>query len=144
MLVLLLSASSLSATVTARDLASYVSILGGTRSRFDYGTGSLLPFVARPYGMNNWAVQTNNYAGAAMGPMTHWWFHPEDRELYGIRCTHQASPWIYDYGEFLFTPSIGPLEAQWPDKASAWNRSSALFAPDQINVTLQACVCTCV
>jgi len=43
-----------------------------------------------------------------------------------------------DYGELLFTPSVGPLEKQWPDKASAFNRSSAVFAPDQINVTLQS------
>ena len=100
------------------DFVRHVSILSGTRSRFDYGTGSLLPFVGRPYGMNNWAVQSNNYAGAGMGPLTHWWFHPEDREFYGFRCTHQASPWIYDYGELLFTPSVGPLEASWPDKAS--------------------------
>jgi len=92
MLVLIAVAA---AAPTAADLAQYVSIQSGTRSRFDYGTGSLLPFVGRPYGMNNWAVQTNNYDGAAMGPLTHWWYHPEDRELYGIRCTHQASPWIY-------------------------------------------------
>ena len=75
----------------------YASILSGTRSRIDYGTGSLLPFVGRPWSMNNWALQTNNYAGAIASPLSSWWYHPEDRELYGIRCTHQASPWIYDY-----------------------------------------------
>ena len=87
---------SLQARGVPDDLARHVSILGGTRSRyvwlvivnfalcsltltphpslrrFDYGTGSLLPFVGRPWGMNNWAIQTNNYAGAHMGPMTHW------------------------------------------------------------------------
>ena len=92
----------------------YASILSGTRSRIDYGTGSLLPFVGQPWGMNNWALQTNNYAGSVASPLSSWWYHPEDRELYGIRCTHQASPWIYDYGEFLLTPSIGALKPQWP------------------------------
>lgn len=120
------------------DFVKHVNILGGTHSRFDYSTGSLLPFVGRPWGMNNWAVQTNNYAGAKLGPLTHWWFHPEDREFYGFRLTHQASPWIYDYGELLFTPSVGTLKSSWPDKASAYNRSSASFTPYEINVTLES------
>ena len=93
----------------------------GTYSHFDFGTGSQLPFVGRPWGMNNWAVQSNNRAGAwvstrntappvalllrhitglhllvtclaQMDSESHWWFHPEDREFYGFRCTHQASP----------------------------------------------------
>ena len=67
-----------------------------------------------------------------------WWFDPDDRTWFGFRCTHMASPWIYDYGlvprretipmasrtqlshvctgEFLLTPSVGPLMASWPDK----------------------------
>eukprot|EP00419_Tripos_fusus_P075593 CAMPEP_0172894864 /NCGR_PEP_ID=MMETSP1075-20121228/151810_1 /TAXON_ID=2916 /ORGANISM="Ceratium fusus, Strain PA161109" /LENGTH=859 /DNA_ID=CAMNT_0013749963 /DNA_START=142 /DNA_END=2718 /DNA_ORIENTATION=- len=104
----------------------------------DSSSGSLLPFVGRPWGMNNWAIQTNNYAGARASPLTHWWFHPHDREFYGIRCTHQASPWIYDYGEFLLTPSVGPLKWTFPDKASAYNRSSATFHPYEINITLES------
>eukprot|EP00930_Biecheleria_cincta_P085019 TRINITY_DN74443_c0_g1_i1.p1 TRINITY_DN74443_c0_g1~~TRINITY_DN74443_c0_g1_i1.p1 ORF type:complete len:188 (+),score=14.45 TRINITY_DN74443_c0_g1_i1:33-566(+) len=120
------------------DPSQYVDILSGTYSRFDYGTGSLLPFVGRPWGMNNWAVQSNDYSGAKLGPLSHWWFHPEDREFYGIRCTHQASPWIYDYGQFLIMPSVGPLETSYPNKASAYNRSSAIFHPYEVNVTLQS------
>lgn len=123
--------------VTVTDPAQYVDIRSGTYSRIDYSTGSLLPFVGRPFGMNNWALQTNNYAGANY-PYKAWWFHPEDRAAYGIRCTHQASPWIYDYGELLFTPSVGSLRRMWPDKASGYNRSSATFSPDEINVTLNA------
>ena len=62
------------------DVVQHVQLLGGTYSRFDYSRGSLLPFVGRPWSMNNWAVQSNNLAGGdEMGPMTHWWFHPEDR-----------------------------------------------------------------
>eukprot|EP01043_Picozoa_sp_COSAG02_P034588 COSAG02_NODE_2428_length_8885_cov_11.257796_5_plen_465_part_00 len=116
----------------------YASILSGTRSRIDYGTGSLLPFVGRPWSMNNWALQTNNYAGAIASPLSSWWYHPEDRELYGIRCTHQASPWIYDYGEFLITPAVGELKPQWPDKASKYNRTSAIMKTYQLNTTWQS------
>lgn len=116
----------------------YASILSGTRSRIDYGTGSLLPFVGRPWSMNNWALQTNNYAGAIASPLSSWWYHPEDREAYGIRCTHQASPWIYDYGEFLITPAVGVLKSQWPDKASKYNRTSAIMKTFQLNTTWQS------
>ena len=116
----------------------YASILSGTRSRIDYGTGSLLPFVGRPWGMNNWALQTNNYAGSVASPLSSWWYHPEDREIYGIRCTHQASPWIYDYGEFLMTPAVGALRPQWPDKASKYNRTGATMKTYTLNTTWQS------
>jgi putative alpha-1,2-mannosidase len=116
----------------------YASILSGTRSRIDYGTGSLLPFVGRPWGMNNWALQTNNYQGSVASPLSSWWYHPEDRELYGIRCTHQASPWIYDYGEFLLTPAVGGLKPQWPDKASKYNRTAATMKTYLLNTTWQS------
>lgn len=81
----------------------------------DYGTGSLLPFVGWPWGMNNnWALQTNKL---------HVRGQEEDRELY-VRCTHQASPWIYDFGKFLLTPAVGELKPQWPEKASEYNRTT--------------------
>ena len=48
-LLLLLHASLLVACID--DLVQHVSTLGGTYSRFDFGTGSLLPFVGRPWGM---------------------------------------------------------------------------------------------
>ena len=46
------------------DVVDYVQLFSGTYSHFDFGTGSQLPFVGRPWGMNNWAVQSNNRAGA--------------------------------------------------------------------------------
>ena len=120
------------------DLTKYVNILGGTKSHYDLGRGSLLPFIGRPWSMNNWAIQTNDYAGSRVGPLSHWWFHPEDAWFYGFRCTHQASPWIYDYGELLLTPSIGPLSDGWPTKAASYSRQASTFSPDEINVTLQS------
>ena len=73
-----------------------VNILGGTDSRYDLSHGSTLPLVAMPWGFNTYAPQTDddsNYKG--------WWFHPYDRRFFGLRVTHQPSPWIADYGNFL-------------------------------------------
>ena len=74
----------------------FVNILGGTDSRYDLSHGSTLPLIAVPWGFNSYAPQTDddsNYQG--------WWFHPSDRRFFGLRVTHQPSPWISDYGNFL-------------------------------------------
>ena len=78
-----------------------VNILGGTDSRYDLSTGGVLPFICRPWGFNAYAPMTDddsNYKG--------WWFHPYDRRFFGIRVTHQPSPWIADYGNLLLRASI--------------------------------------
>jgi putative alpha-1,2-mannosidase len=72
----------------------FVNTLGGTDSRYDLSHGSSLPIIALPWGFNTYAPQTNNAEGG-------WWFHPGDRRLFGLRVTHQPSPWISDYGNFL-------------------------------------------
>ena len=77
----------------AKQPQHYVNTLTGTQSRYDLSHGNSLPLVARPWGFNSWAPQTDNADGS-------WFFHPEDVRLFGIRCTHQPSPWIGDYGTF--------------------------------------------
>ena len=37
------------------------------------------------------------------------WFYSQSRSFYGIRCTHQPSPWIGDYGNIRFMASALPL-----------------------------------
>ena len=123
------------AAAAETDYVEYVSTLVGTSSRYDLGFGSTIPFVGAPFGMNNWAPQTNDKSGSTLG-LNKWWFHPEDAFFYGYRCTHQASPWIYDYGQFLLTPAMGMEQSGWPNKASSYNRTSAVFGPDQVNVSL--------
>ncbi len=81
------------ATVAAKQPQHYVNTLTGTQSRYDLSHGNSLPLVARPWGFNSWSPQTDNADGS-------WFFHPEDVRMFGIRCTHQPSPWIGDYGTF--------------------------------------------
>eukprot|EP00756_Hemistasia_phaeocysticola_P042549 Hpha_TRINITY_DN16975_c2_g8::TRINITY_DN16975_c2_g8_i1::g.54453::m.54453 len=81
----------------------YVNTLQGTWSLTEYSTGGTLPLVGRPWGMTNWAPHTNDlYAGSR-------WFHPEHRRFFGVRATHQPSPWIGDYGYFWIQPQVGQL-----------------------------------
>jgi putative alpha-1,2-mannosidase len=83
------------------NLEKYVNILGGTESRYDLSTGNTLPLIQLPWGFNGYSIQSDNdptYKG--------WWFHPDDKRFFGIRITHQPSPWIEDYGNFLISPSI--------------------------------------
>jgi putative alpha-1,2-mannosidase len=68
-------------------------------------TGNTLPLVGRPWGFNHWSPQTrdaNRYTGS-------WWFNGNDYHFTWMRCTHQPSPWIGDWGDFIFSPQIGDI-----------------------------------
>ena len=81
----------------------YVNLLAGSFTRGDvFSTGNTLPLVGRPWGFNHWALQTNEGRSA-------WWFNGNDHEFKWIRCTHQPSPWIGDYGWWM----IGPISASF-------------------------------
>ncbi len=75
-----------------------VNPLQGTASEKDYSTGNTLPIVARPFGLHHWALQT---------AQPNWFFHPAHRKAWGLRLTHQPSPWMGDYGSLLVTPFNG-------------------------------------
>ncbi|KAJ1436463.1 glycosyl hydrolase family 92-domain-containing protein [Ochromonadaceae sp. CCMP2298] len=102
----------------------YVNTLGGTDSRYDLSHGSSLPLIALPWGFNTYAPQTNNAEGG-------WWFHPSDRRLFGLRVTHQPSPWISDYGNFLiqgYMPT-DPGVVSAADEFTGYSPASSVFHP---------------
>ena len=77
----------------------------GSASVNRFSNGNSLPLVQLPFGMTAFAPQTN--------PDKRWYYHPASRSLEGVRLTHQPSPWIADYGAFVFMPqrSLGrPLD----------------------------------
>lgn len=90
----------------------YVNLLQGTDSHHGFSTGNTLPLVARPFGMNHWSAQTDGGSN--------WFFSPHHRKLQGIRCTHQPSPWIGDYGHFTVMANTGAER-----HLSAWRRGRA-------------------
>jgi hypothetical protein len=81
-------------------LVDRVNPLQGTNSSSLFSRGNTLPIVALPFGMAHWTLQSN----AAQQP---WFFRPEDNRIEGLRCTHQLSPWLSDYGFRYFFAFYG-------------------------------------
>jgi len=76
----------------------FVNTLAGTNSTPELSHGNVLPLVVRPWGMNAWSLDNKGASGNA------WWFNPLVDSFAGIRCTHQPSPWLGDYGQFWILP----------------------------------------
>jgi predicted alpha-1,2-mannosidase len=113
----------------------FVNILGGTDSRYDLSHGSTLPLVALPWGFNSYAPQTDddsNYQG--------WWFHPSDRRFFGLRVTHQPSPWISDYGNFLikgYMPASATTDSS-ADGYTGFSPKTTTYSPYYYETTLMS------
>jgi len=88
-----------------------------------FSTGNTLPLVSMPWGFNNWSPQTKEGSRRTGS----WWFNGNDHELTWMRCTHQPSPWIGDWGWFLFSPQI----SHSPDRSPKhfWEPRGAVMKP---------------
>ena len=113
-----------------------VNVLGGTSSRYDTSHGSTLPLFARPHGFNHYTIQTDdddNWSG--------WFFHPSDRRYFGLRVTHQPSPWIRDYGNFLVRatiPSTPTSDFLSDDQFTGYSPDKSFFSPYLFRTSLFA------
>ena len=94
-----------------QNFVSKVNVFQGTNSHREYSTGNTLPIVARPWGMHHWTMQT------AASP---WTYHPSHRQLWGIRLTHQPSPWMADYSSLLVTAFNDAPQLELQHQASAF------------------------
>jgi len=71
--------------------------------------GNTLPQVKLPWGFNDWVPQNDGNAAP--------WFYARDYDSFeGMRCTHQPSPWINDYGYFTILPLSGPSSSGYSTK----------------------------
>ena len=121
--------------VAAKQIEEYINILGGTESKIDFSHGNTLPLLSRPWGFSSWSVQSN------LNEQNGWWFHPADRRFLGIRSTHQPSPWINDYGQFLLTAALPSLQNGKDSQFwSGYNPSPAAttWSPYYLKTTLLA------
>ena len=107
----------------------YVNTKMGTSSEMKFSRGNTLPLCQMPFGMCAFAPQNPLKA-----ENSEWFFHPDNDQIEGVRLTHQPSPWIGDYGTLLFAPTI-------EGKSSSYNKDSAVFAPDYINVYFEDAKC---
>ena len=100
-LLLLCAAAAVAEEADAFSPVEYANLLAGSFTKGDvFSTGNTMPLVGRPWGFNHWALQTNDGQSS-------WWFNGNDHEFRWIRCTHQPSPWIGDYGWFFVGPQMG-------------------------------------
>jgi predicted alpha-1,2-mannosidase len=98
-----------------------VNILQGVDSSPEFSRGGTLPIAALPFGMAHWTLQSD--AG------TPWMFHPRDRRIQGLRCTHQLSTWLGDYGYATFLPICGDVHPESAKRASSYPPESAKLTP---------------
>ncbi|KAF4742687.1 hypothetical protein FOZ62_031614 [Perkinsus olseni] len=99
-------------------ILEYVNVLAGTSNSYELSTGGETPLMGRPFGFNHWSVQTEPDGQGSR------YFDPSSRSFYGVRCTHQPSVWIGDYGYFLVNALISP-------QAFDRSQTSVSFAPLQ-------------
>ncbi|MGV3614111.1 MAG: GH92 family glycosyl hydrolase [Fimbriimonas sp.] len=108
-------------------LLRYVNLLQGTDSHHGFSTGNTLPLIAVPFGMNHWSPQT------AEG---RWFFSPQHRKLQGVRCTHQPSPWMGDYGNFVVMAQTGARSLTSDRRASAYRLDKSDLHPHRFAADL--------
>jgi putative alpha-1,2-mannosidase len=82
----------------AGSLTAAIDTFQGTDSQPDFSRGNTLPLTTLPHGMVGWIPQTDP---------GRWPFSYRARDLQGFRATHQPSPWIGDYGNFLVMVGSG-------------------------------------
>jgi len=121
--------SSLQATGSYGDagLTGYVDILQGTDLNRAFSHGNTLPLVGAPWGMIDWSIEN--------GPSP-WYFQPNGK-LDGLRATHQPSPWIDDYGQFIIMPQVGDLKWTATDRMTDYNPTTAVMRPDYEKLDIQ-------
>jgi putative alpha-1,2-mannosidase len=99
----------------------FVNILQGVDSTSEFSRGGTLPIAALPFGMAHWTLQS--HAGTA------WMFHPRDHRIQGVRCTHQLSTWLNDYGYASFLPICGDVHPEADKRSSSYLPESARLTP---------------
>ena len=105
-------ANPVSAINDVSDPVEYVNPLVGTQSTFELSTGNTYPAIARPWGMNFWTPQTGKMGDG-------WQYVYTANKIRGFKQTHQPSPWINDYGQFVIMPVVGKPEFD-QDKRASW------------------------
>lgn len=111
------------------DWSAYVNPLMGTESTFALSTGNTYPAIARPWGMNFWMPQTGTMGNG-------WAYVYTENKIRGFKQTHQPSPWINDYGQFVIMPVTGTKKFNENDRASWFSHKAEEAAPYYYKVYL--------
>ncbi len=115
-------------------LADLVNPLQGTDSTALFSRGNTLPIVAVPFAMAHWALESSN--------VNAWFFQPRDQRLEGIRCTHQLSVWLGDYGHATFMPFNGDPSPEASARASSYRPEELAISPYSLKLRLTRYRCS--
>jgi len=125
----LLFFSATAFAMSGNSPVDYVNPLVGTMSKHSLSTGNTYPAVARPWGTHFWTPQTN------VNDNTWTYVYTDDR-IRGIKLTHQASPWMGDYGQISFMPvTTGPVYDE-EARASWFSHKTEIARPYYYSVYL--------
>jgi putative alpha-1,2-mannosidase len=92
------------------NVVDYVNTLIGSAQKTDGGT---MPSVTIPFGRTHFVAMTNqNCIGKTP-------YHLEGDKIVGFIATHQAAPWVGDYGALVICPSLG--EPNLDEKKSSFS-----------------------
>ena len=121
-------------SASSQSLAGLANPLQGTDSSPAFSRGNTLPIVAMPFGMAHWSMQSNHE--------NPWFFRPREQRLQGVRCTHQLSPWLNDYGHATFLPFRGEVNFEPGPRASSYHPAELKVTPYYSSVRLLRYRCT--
>jgi predicted alpha-1,2-mannosidase len=111
------------------DPVEYVNPLMGSASKPELSNGNTYPAIALPWGMNFWTPQT--------GKMGSGWQYTYDADkIKGFKQTHQPSPWMNDYGQFVIMPTSGHLKLSENKRASWFSHKAEVSKPYYYSVYL--------
>lgn len=120
--VIALVASMAANVMAVESPVDYVSTLVGSQSKHSLSTGNTYPAIALPWGMNFWTPQT--------GKMGDGWAYTYDADkLRGFKQTHQPSPWINDYAQFVIMPVTGKPVFDEDERASWFSHKAEVATP---------------
>jgi predicted alpha-1,2-mannosidase len=113
----------------ASDPVELVNPLIGSASKHALSAGNTYPAIGVPWGMNLWTPQT--------GKMGDGWAYTYDADrIVGFKETHQPSPWMGDYGQFVIMPATGKPRFKEDERASWFSHKAETSTPYYYSVYL--------
>lgn len=122
-----LTSIALACAADGPPLFSLANPMQGTDSEHDFSHGNQYPAIALPFPMNVWAPYTQPQNDS-------FYYQYRHNTIYGIRQTHQPSPWIADYANFSFMPVSGKLAVTEKDRVSTFSHDREVAEPSYYGV----------
>src|SRR5215469_2900999 len=125
--VWVLTFTAFSCMADSPPLFSLANPMQGTDSQFSFSHGNQYPAIALPFPMNVWAPYTEPQNDS-------FYYQYQHNTIYGIRQTHQPSPWIGDYANFSLMPISGKLAVREKDRVSTFRHEYEVAQPSYYSV----------